>query len=603
MFAEKMRGGSPAKRPVLPIVSNKVAVAAVGGKKRPASPSIEEQPAAKRVSIKAPSKTASKSVNLSVGKAASKSKLSSKLSPPKAQSKISHADNNAPLQIHVAIALIKESYPGRRQAKDLEEWETECLKFLRQLFKHPWVSAERPKYIFHVPVHYVFPEIRDSYAAKIRQPMDLTTAEAKLLKGVYQDADEFVSDTALVFSNAIAFNKEGRDVGEPMSCAYHEVSTHLLKYTRWLSLELLQPCLSTCSDGPVVESGSASSWKLTVQNRAMARKEMEFIVFSEHLDHTEPGEKFSWREQECDKLLKSLRHMSDVKHMSYFIPMNFPADYTTFISKPIAWDFCKDKLYERRYGTIGEVVADLRLIFTNALKYNEGARHVSKVSEMAYESAIHMSGKLEAAIDKLLLNVADRIGRDRIDLIVAHREKEAQERAQEEQRKLKWEADHPGSKEVVRTTLRIVNQSKSDRRKLSDFEYQFYDEGEGSQEESQADALQHARALYEKQRRAHANVQEIALSIGITVFRRLQERAAAKAAHHEHLERIRIEQERIDAIEEEKKINPSAEPKGEFVSAALNDSNRKHVKLSIQQQKHTRKAKKCKRPILWMGDD
>jgi len=598
-----MRGGSPAKRPVLPMASNKVAVAPVGGKKRPTSPSIEVQPAVKRVSIKAPSKTASKSVNLSVGKAASKSKLSSKLSPPKAQSKISHADNNAPLQIHVAIALIKESYPGRRQAKDLEEWETECLKFLRQLLKHPWISAERPKYIFHVPVHYVFPEIRDSYAAKIRHPMDLTTAEAKLLQGVYQDADEFVSDIALIFSNAIAFNKEGRDVGEAMSCAYHEVGTHLLKYTRWLSLELLQPCLSTCSDGPVVESGSASSWKLTVQNRAMARKEMELIVFSEHLDHTEPGEKFSWREIECDKLLKSLRHMSDVKHMSYFVPMNFPADYTSYISKPIAWDLCKDKLYERRYGTIGEVVADLRLIFTNALKYNDGARHNNKVSEMAYESAIHMSGKLEAAIDKLLLNVADRIGRDRIDLVVSHREVEAQERAQEEQRKLKWEADHPGSKEVVRTTLRIVNQSKSDRRKLSDFEYPFYDEEEGSQEESQADALQHARALYEKQRRAHANVQEIALSIGITVFRRLQERAAAKAAHHEHIERIRIEQERIDAIEEEKKIKSSAEPKGEFVSAVLNDSNRKQVKLSIQQQKQTKKVKKSNRPILWMGDD
>jgi hypothetical protein len=46
--------------------------------------------------------------------------------------------------------------------------------------RHPWVSAERPKYIFHVPVHIIFPEIRDSYAAKIKHPMDLTTAEAKV---------------------------------------------------------------------------------------------------------------------------------------------------------------------------------------------------------------------------------------------------------------------------------------------------------------------------------------------------------------------------------------------------------------------------------------
>ena len=598
LFAEKMRGGSPAKRLALPAISSKVTAAAPGGKKRPPSPSIEEQPV-KRVSIKVPSKTASKSVsNVSIGKAASKSKTMSKHSPPKAPSKITYADNNAPLQIHVAISLIKESYPGRRQTKDLEGWETVCHNFLRQLLKHPWVSAERPKYIFHVPVHYVFPEIRDSYAAKIKQPMDLTTAEAKLLQGVYQDAEEFLSDIALVFSNAIEFNKEGRDVGEPMSCAYHEASTHLLKYIRWLSLEVLQPCLSACSDSPVVESGSAATWKLTVQNRAMARKEMETIVFTEHLDKTERGEKNSWRELECEKLMKSLRHMSDVKHMKFFIsPVNFPPDYTVFISKPMAWDMCKDNLDGGRYKTFGEVVADLRLIFSNALKYNAGARSSSKVSEMAYNSAIHMSGKLEAAIDKLLLNVADRIGRERIDVITSHREMEALERAQEEQRKLKWEEDNPGSKEVVRTTLRIVNQNKSHRRNLSEFELPFYDEGDG-QEEAQADTLQHAKALYEKQRRAHANVQQIALSIGITVFRRLQERAIAKAAHDEQLERTRIEETKTDEIEEiENKM--LAAPMGEFVSAALTDSNRKQISLSIQNP--TKKVKRRKRPILWMG--
>ncbi len=595
MFADKMRGGSPTKRLVLPIVSSKAKAAAEGRKKRPPSPSIEEQPA-KRVSIKAPPKTASKSVsNVSIGKAASKSKTISKLSPPKTPSKLTYADNNAPLQIHVAISLIKESYPGRRQTKDLEVWETECHNFLRQLSKHPWVSVERPKFIFHVPVHYVFPEIRDSYAAKIKQPMDLTTAEAKLLQGVYQEAEEFLSDIALVFSNAIEFNKEGRDVGEPMSCAYHEASTHLLKYTRWLSLEMLQPYLSTCSDSPVVESGSASSWKLTIQNRAMAQKEMEAIVFTEHLDKTGPGEKISWREQECEKLMKSLRHMSDAKHMSFFIsPLNFPPDYTVFIPKPMALDMCRDNLDGGRYNTIGEVVADLRLIFSNAFKYNAGARHSSKVSEAAYNSAIHMSGKLEAAIDKLLLNVADRVGRERIDVITSHREIEALERAQEEQRKLKWEEDNPGSKEVVRTTLRIVNQNKSHRRSLSEFELPFYDEGD-NQEEAHADTLQHAKALYEKQRRAHANVQQIALSIGVTVFRRLQVRAAAKAAHDEQLERILNQEAKTDAIEEieSKKL---AAPMGEFVSAALNDSNRKHISLSIH---HHKKVKRTKRPIIY----
>lgn len=128
--------------------------------------------------------------------------------------------------------------------------------------------------------------------------MDLTTAEAKLLQGAYANGDEFISDISLIFSNAITFNQDGHDIGEPMSCAYYEASTHLLKYSRWLSLEFLKSCLSDSPDSPIVEKGSASNWKLTVRNREMARKEMEDIVFNELLEKTEKGDKLSVRKIE-----------------------------------------------------------------------------------------------------------------------------------------------------------------------------------------------------------------------------------------------------------------------------------------------------------------
>jgi len=452
---------------------------------------------------------------------------------------------------------------------------------------------------FHVPVHIIFPEIRDSYAAKIDHPMDLTTAEAKLLQGAYMDAEEFVSDIALVFSNAIAFNKDGHDVGEPMSCAYYEASTHLLKYIRWLSLELLQSFLVDNSDkkkSSVVESGPASHWKLTIRNRQMARKEMELIVFNELLDKTELGDKFSWLEKECEKLLTSLRHNANAKHMGYFVMMSsFPPDYTTFISNPIAWEKCYNKLHERKYNTIGEIVADLRLIFSNALKYNESARHVSKVSEMAYDSAIHMSGKLEAVIDKMLLTVGDRMGRERIDMITSQRELEVKEREEEEQRKKQWQKDHPGSVEV-KTKLRIVHQHKSHRKRMTDFEFPFYDE-EDDQVESHADSLQHAKALYEKQRKAHANMQEIALTVGTHVFRQLQERAAARARILRMTQQFQMEREEAAAKEaaianeEEKSEGTPITQRGACVLSVLNDVSRKQIKMSI------RKPKKMKRKL------
>lgn len=358
MFAQRLkppeRGSITKKAPVLPSAAAGKKILA--GKKRPPSPSMEEKQV-KRVSIKGPSRSSITAPKVaSIAPNAGGNKSGGKKIAPK-QSKITVTDPNAPIPMHVAIASIKESYPGRRQIKDLDGFEAECLKFLKTLMRHPWVSAERPKYIFHVPVHIIFPEIRDSYAAKIKHPMDLTTAEAKLLQGAYQSAEEFISDISLVFSNAIEFNKEGREIGEPMSCAYYEAATHLLKYSRWLSLEVLESCVVDCTDSPIVERGSAPNWKLTKRNAEMARKEMEQTVFNELIDKTEPGDtRYSWHEQECDKLLKSLMHMSDRKHMGYFIQMIFPANYSMYISKPIAWDLCNQRLRERKYNSIGKSV-------------------------------------------------------------------------------------------------------------------------------------------------------------------------------------------------------------------------------------------------------
>lgn len=281
--------------------------------------------------------------------------------------------------------------------------------------------------------------------------------------------------------------------------------------------------------------------------------------------------------------------------------MLFPDDYTAYIAKPIAWDECNEKLQQRRYNTIGEIVADLRLIFSNALKYNEGARHIAPISRQAYDSAIHMSGKLEASIDKMLLAAGDRIGRERIDMITSHREMEARDRAEEEERKRQWEKEHPGSTMEVQTKLRIVNKRKSHRSSLTDFEFPFYDE-EDDQAESDADWLQHAKALYEKQRAARAKVQEIALAISISVFQKHKERAAAKAwcvarAQERLAERMRIEKEKADAAMKEVDDKPEEAPDkqimgGSCVSEALHDGTRKQIKISMISKPPKKKKRK-----------
>jgi len=316
---------------------------------------------------------------------------------------------------------------------------------------------------------------------------------------------------------------------------------------------------------------------------------MESIVFEELLDKTERGDPYSWLEKECEKLLMSLRSNSSAKHMYYFMLMSsLPPDYTSFISNPMAWDKCESKLKARKYNTIGEIAADLRLIFSNALKYNESARHTSDVSQMAYDSAIYMSGKLEAAIDKMLLSVGERIGRDRIDLITSQRELELKEREEEEQRRRQWEQEHPGSIQV-KEKFKILDK-KVNRKRMTDFEFPFYDEAD-EHLESHTDSLQHAKAVYEKQRQARANMEKIALTVGRHVFRRLQERAAARLLASQRTKRLQAEREEARAKEaaiakeEAETVKVPAMQRGACVLSVLNDGNRKQIKMSIPRPK------------------
>lgn len=242
----------------------------------------------------------------------------------------------APVPLHVAIAKVKEAFPLRRQVKSLQSWEADCARYFKELMRHLWVSTTRPKFIFHVPVPIFFPDLKEVYASKIRKPMDLTTIECTLLAGNrYTSCEDFLQDVALCFANAIRFNKDGRDLGDPLSCAYYDASVHLLRYSRWLSLEWLTGHIAPASEHIKDESGPDClppfQWSLTEGNRRLARQEQEAIVLNEPLEKSLEGDRYTWMETECEKLLKALRHQSDLKWMTFFLSPNYPADYAVSI--------------------------------------------------------------------------------------------------------------------------------------------------------------------------------------------------------------------------------------------------------------------------------
>lgn len=378
---------------------------------------------------------------------------------------------------------------------------------------------------------------------KIRKPMDLTTVECNLLEGNrYTTPEDFVQDVALVFSNAITFNKDGRDVGDPLSCAYFDASIHLLRYSRWLSLELLSNHVADTNEVDEDTGGDDKlpplSWRLTEGNRKKAREEMERLVLNEPIDKSIEGDRFTWMEAECEKLLKALRHQSDLRQMTFFIAPNYPADYTAFISKPMDWETVRSNLRNREYDTFGEIISDLRLIFSNALKYNARLKGTDTVSGRAYDAAKYMSAKLEAAINKLMLTVSDRLERERIDHMNAEREIEAAEQAEEAKIRAAWKKEasatdgsatamsNKGPENILK--IRAVR-AKMKRHESTDFEIPFFDDqDDGQHERSYFDAVKQQKAIFEKQRQDLAKMRQQSMTIGSGVFTRMLQQNQAK---------------------------------------------------------------------------
>jgi Bromodomain len=447
-----------------------------------------------------------------------------------------------PVPLHIAIAKVKEAFPLRRALKSLQSWEADCARFFKELMRHPWITTVRPKFIFHVPVPMLFPELKGPYEAKIRQPMDLTTIECTLLAGNrYASPEAFVSDVALVFANSILFNKDGKDVGDLLSCAYYDASVHLLRYVRWLSHELLLNHVSPIGHTDLPSNGLPPfSWQLTVGNRKLAHQETESIVMKEPLEKSVEGDRYTWMETECEKLLKAIRHQSDQKYMKFFIQTIYPPDYTAFISKPMDWDKVQKTLKKRQYDTIGQMADDLRLIFSNALKYNARHKDFDAVSNEAYQAAEIMSEKLEAAINKMLLSVADRLERERIDHANAEREIDAAERAEEAEFRATWKKEGGEGKDPPEVKIRMHRRGA--QRQAMDFEVPFFDEeettvaaGSHHQERSFVEVIKFQKGLYEKQRKDKLRVRSIAMAVGTAMLERTKKRQIAQRvrAHQE----------------------------------------------------------------------
>jgi hypothetical protein len=114
-------------------------------------------------------------ITLSASAAAAAAAARPKTPTPKAS--VPKSKPNQPVPLHIAIAQVKEQFPLRRAVKGLQSWEAACARFFKELMRHPWISAARPKFIFHVPVPVLFPVSATSMSVAIagRFLVDIST--------------------------------------------------------------------------------------------------------------------------------------------------------------------------------------------------------------------------------------------------------------------------------------------------------------------------------------------------------------------------------------------------------------------------------------------
>lgn len=349
-------------------------------------------------------------------------------------------------------------------------------------------------------------------------------------------------------------------------------------------------------------------WKLTTANLAEARKEQNAIVLEESIERSLEGDRYTWHEAECEKLLKALRHQSDNKYMKFFVHSDYPPNYTAYIAKPMDWDKVQKKLRKRQYEKFGEIIEDLRLIFVNAKKYN--GRFSDPTSQEAHAAAVHMTEKLEIAIRRLLLSVSDRIERERLDHTNAEREEEALERAEAAQIRANWEKEHQGDGAALPPSTgeglqRIRIRKAANRREDADFEIPFFDdENEGQHERSYFEVMKCQKNIFEKQRQEMSKMRSMAAVIGGAFHARVLQRTFAQ-------EWVKQERKKRGIGAEEKKEGDGdggEEKKGDgrmgspsAVLGLLEKEGRAQMKLAIQPLKKLLHKKK-KRPRFSFND-
>ncbi|KAL9559315.1 hypothetical protein MBANPS3_000489 [Mucor bainieri] len=121
--------------------------------------------------------------------------------PPPLTSRVSEESTRPKREIHCPSKDYPETFTTQKKLSNNSPMKY-CLQTLKELKK---VKYRQLAYAFLEPVDPVAMNLPD-YTAIVKQPMDLSTIEKKLMNDEYDDPEEFESDMTLMFNNCYLYN-------------------------------------------------------------------------------------------------------------------------------------------------------------------------------------------------------------------------------------------------------------------------------------------------------------------------------------------------------------------------------------------------------------
>jgi hypothetical protein len=282
-------------------------------------------------------------------------------------------------------------------ARPPSEWEQSCSDILKRVWKHDFVDISRPAKAgnivsnFMTPVVELYPQIADAYLELISTPMDFTIIANRLEDHGFLDCEDFYEKMILVFQNAIDYNQPHMDIEGDYAQRLVPRCLHMIKYVKWLCLELLP-----AADDSTVAEAERESLGVLRQSMVASERQMRVSTLRQRpIDNV----------KDCMALIKKFDHKKSAREYSYFsVPVNIKdvPNYSTFVRKPMDFSTVKEKLEFHRYPSYMAFIEDIQLIFANAKRFNEAFRENDAFSQTIYDAASMFEERLETLLNRYI---------------------------------------------------------------------------------------------------------------------------------------------------------------------------------------------------------